>query len=100
MRMNARNDVQIAVFAAGGLLAASFEADAGTVGDAGRDLDLDGFDLAIAIDLQGQGRAAGGLQERKIGHVLDVRGALRRGAGAGAASRSIPRGRSSEKLIE
>ena len=52
MGLDGGEDVEIARLAVG-LFAAAFDADSAAVFYAGGDSDLDGFDMAVAVDLQG-----------------------------------------------
>src|SRR3954464_6698740 len=85
MREDAGDDEEVAGFAVG-VLTFALDADAAAILDAGGDFDVDGFELAVAGDLQGQSHAAGGLGEGEGDGIFDVFAARGRGAGSGAAA--------------
>jgi hypothetical protein len=73
------------------LLASPADADATSILDAGGDFDVDGFELAVAVDLKRQRRSPRRLFKGEGDFMLDIRprGGSRRGReGAGAADAS------------
>jgi len=102
--VDAGDDVEVAVLAGGGLLAATFEADARAIADAGGDFDFDDLAFSVAIDLQRKHGAAGGLGEGELGDVLDIGAALgfgaRARAGAATCAGAGSSSASAEELVE
>ena len=66
------DDVEITVLAASNLLALAFDANAAAVFDAGGDFHVDSFQAPVAVDLEGECCAAGGLFEAEGDFMFDI----------------------------